>query len=68
MNWDAAGTMKSKKDFDHLSPCHLENQYPHIDHVVSYNVIAFYCLIDAEGDVMPGCCDKYMRTINVSQY
>ena len=66
VNWDTASNIMSKQDFDNLSPCNLEHTYPQVDQ--SYTVMAFYCLIDVNGDVMPGCCDQYMRNIDVSQY
>lgn len=66
VNWDVSSNTMSKQDFNSLSPCQLTHEYPQIDH--SYTVMAFYCLIDANGDVMPGCCDQYNRNIDVSQY
>ena len=66
VNWDTATSMMSKQDFDNLSPCNLGHQYPFVDH--TYTVMAFYCLIDDNGDVMLGCCDKYHRTIDVCEY
>ena len=66
VNWDVATNTMSKQNFNTLSPCNLEHQYQNADQ--SYTVMAFYCLIDSEGNVMPGSCDQYIRVIDVSQY